>query len=223
MASLKEMMEKQKQEREAAMMAKAEPKAEPKTELKAAPITAPKTELITQAKPGPAKFKLGAKVQQAKADTPHTLKKLSLTDKLASAKTAIEQKAATVKSEPEIITPVPQIPKTTEELNSFVFNDQPDTLPADDVEKFLNNFEILKKNIDHPELVSQSFRDILIRMKERPDLVDNMAPENFGIMVRALRVSYGVQITKKSAAKNTRSKQKEAVAQTIDDLKAIGF
>lgn len=91
-----------------------------------------------------------------------------------------------------------------------------DTLGEGDVASFREAIQILHSSFEHPELVSNATRNILISIREHPDFTKILAPEDFGAMIRAVRESHGMTVASKVLNKEKRTGKKKE----IDDLTA---
>lgn len=96
----------------------------------------------------------------------------------------------------------------------FSHESQPDSLTPEQVADFRESITVLENNLDHKELVGNAISNILNKLKENPNFRELLLPEDCGTMVKALRESYGVAVTKKTA----RVKTKSASAKEVDDI-----
>ena len=107
--------------------------------------------------------------------------------------------------------------------NEFVSPDQPDGYSQEAVNKLNNALETLVNSMEHKEMISEALKNIMIVTREHPALVDNMSPEDKGLMVAGLRKSYGVVITKKSARSEKVAKNAAEVDEVMALLQGSGF
>jgi len=105
----------------------------------------------------------------------------------------------------------------------FQYDSQKEKYSSEEVKEIQAALETLKNSIDQPEIVGQALRSIMHDMQTNPNLVDLLAPEDIGLMVRGLRESYGVAIAKKQQYKSKRKRTEEEVDNTIDELKGLGI
>ena len=99
-------------------------------------------------------------------------------------------------------------------LKKFTFDGQTEKYNQEHVTHLEDCLRILQDNIDNKEMVSEAMKNIMIHLQEHPELVDIMLPESEGLMVKALRRSYGTTIQKKK----TRSSKRAQSAKEIDDM-----
>lgn len=114
-------------------------------------------------------------------------------------------------------TPPPAEPKKEEkpvaliDVNNFTYEGQPEKLEEIVVAKYQEGMEILRTNIDDKELVGQSLYSILGLLQEHSFLKGNLADEDVGMMIEALKASHRTVLLEKSTRKST-PKGKAAVA-----------
>ena len=109
----------------------------------------------------------------------------------------------------------------TEEKYTFV--EQPDAFAPEVVDQMQAQFEMLRQSLDHPEVVSEAVANILKFMQAHDGLAKLVEPEECGLMVRALRVSYGTTITKKVNNKEKKQKTIAKVDEIVDAMDGMQF
>lgn len=209
MASLREMLNKQK-------------------EMQAAPVAAAKPSILSSiARP----------------------KGLSIAEQIAAARGAGGKRVDNPAAIPERAEPQPAVVDAGDEDNSilddmdmgalgigdeavvsqpeisaedFQFPTQPDTMSPAMEGELLHAFDMLRASIDDPTNVGQATQYIINLLQDRPELKGNLAPDDFGLMVRGLRTGYGVAIAKKSERKERVVQRKQSVVEAADMLAEIG-
>lgn len=112
---------------------------------------------------------------------------------------------------------------TIREAKEFIHEDQPDDMTENAVKQLQDSLQTLRDSIDHPELVSEAIKNIMLNLQEHEFLRDNMEPEDYGSMVRGLRVSYGKTIAKKQERSTKRKSNDADVDQIISALGDMNF
>jgi len=107
--------------------------------------------------------------------------------------------------------------------DKYTFDEQTDAFKPEDVEKMRAAFEVLRDSIDHPEIVSDAIANILKFLQGDEALAQLIEPEDYGVMVRALRMSYGTTITKKVNNKEKKVKSEKSVDEIVDALDGMQF
>ena len=107
--------------------------------------------------------------------------------------------------------------------NDFTYEGQPEKIEQTVVEKLQENMEILRANIDDKGLVGASLNNILQLLMEHQFLKDNLAPEDLGDMVDALKTSHQVVLLQKAtrakaptARQNVKLKEAENLLEGLD-------
>lgn len=108
-------------------------------------------------------------------------------------------------------------------VNKFDHITQVDSLTQEQVESFKANLEVLAETVDDREMVGMALKSLVSSLRENPIFAEILHPEDFGLMVRALRNSYGVAITKKTEKKETKSKKAAEVALAVEELAGLDF
>lgn len=89
----------------------------------------------------------------------------------------------------------------------------PDSIPVPQVDALREQIENLRNSFEYPEQVMGATRNILLFLHENPQFTKLLEPEDYGIMVKALRQCHGVAQTNKVQAITKRSaKQQESAA-----------
>lgn len=109
------------------------------------------------------------------------------------------------------------------EAKEFIHDGQPDEMSKQAVEQLQISLEVLRNSLDHPELVSEALKNLMLDLQEHEFLRGNMAKEDYGLMVRALRVSYGKTIAKKQERSATKTKNSEDVDSIVSMLGDMNF
>lgn len=104
----------------------------------------------------------------------------------------------------------------------FQFPTQPDTMSPAMEGELLHAFDMLRASIDDPTNVGQATQYIINLLQDRPELKGNLAPDDFGLMVRGLRTGYGVAIAKKSERKEKVVARKQSVQEVHEMLSDLG-
>ncbi len=99
-------------------------------------------------------------------------------------------------SSPELLAPA----------SDFTFPQQPGNYEAGTAEAFKQAVEMLSENINNQEVVGQQLRKIMVDLEQFPGTAGFLADEDWGLMVRALRVNYGRAVATKAATKKTKKK-----------------
>jgi len=96
--------------------------------------------------------------------------------------------------------------------DEYNFDDQPEKYTRAQVQNLHNALQLIETHIGDKEIIGDAVKNVLQLLQETPELCEILRPENGGLMVRALRESYGVVIQKKSERKG-----KRAVKQAVTD------
>lgn len=100
----------------------------------------------------------------------------------------------------------------------FSHESQPDKLTEQEIKEFRETIEVLENNLDHKDLIGNAITNILKKLKAREQYRTLLLPEDCGLMVKALRESYGVAITIKKTKTASRGKKQQEVDNIVDDL-----
>lgn len=142
-----------------------------------------------------------------------------------------ETQASTAPKLTQVAKPAPEAPEepapispSTEELartniTAAEFNhpSQKAAIPSKDVESFKESIAVLHGSFENKELISAAIANVLGSLKANPNLREILAYEDVGMMVRALRESYGVAVNTK-AAKATKTKKASAEQSEIMEM-----
>lgn len=99
---------------------------------------------------------------------------------------------------------------------TYTHPSQPDR--ADNWQAMQRAFQMLEQSLHDRAAIEQSLAYIMSSIQNDPALMNNMVSENYGLMVRSLRLSYGIAIEKKvgkRAATSERALKREEVADDI--------
>ena len=115
-------------------------------------------------------------------------------------------------------------PEFSEEVASKEFQtpDQPDSFDENEVTALKEKLEILVENMSNKELVQGALKTILLHLERHSFLYDILKPEDCGLMVRALRASYGVTVTVKRQKKEKKGRTQKDVKDVMDELSELG-
>lgn len=94
---------------------------------------------------------------------------------------------------------------------------QPDEYADEDVQLFKKQIETLTENLDNKDMVGTVLKSLMLHMKQKPHIGQYVLPEDIGIMVKALRNSYGSVIMKKDA-RSEKKKKADMEVQEVADL-----
>ena len=106
--------------------------------------------------------------------------------------------------------------KTFEE--EFNYYTQLENVDKTVIEKLVNSLEILFNNMTDKEIISDAIIKTMNLIEEHPFLAPILRPKEHGLMVRALRESYGTTIAKKDKRSNKKKESSEAVKKIGQDL-----
>lgn len=104
------------------------------------------------------------------------------------------------------------------ELDQFNHPTMLEQFTPEAVDSFRDSIQMLRDSFEHPELVANATRNILITLRENPNFIDILLPEDYGLMVRGLRESYGQVATSKTVNKEKRASAKSSIAAVADFL-----
>ncbi len=104
----------------------------------------------------------------------------------------------------------------------FQSPDQPDDFDENEVTTLKEKLDILVENMSNKELVQSALKTILLQLERHTFLYDILKPEDCGLMVRALRASYGVTVTVKRQKKEKRGQTQKDVKDVMDELSELG-
>lgn len=106
----------------------------------------------------------------------------------------------------------------TKSAMQFQSADQPEGYNQEIVDDLKTSLDILVNSIDNKELVGDALKKIMLDLKRHKFLVSIMHPEDCQLMVRAVRVSYGVTLAKKQQRVSKRAATSKEVDDVIDML-----
>lgn len=90
-----------------------------------------------------------------------------------------------------------------------------DAISANNLDAFLNTLQIIRQayqdfgNISDMNLVIHAMKNILLEVKQHPEFVKLLLPEDIGMLVRILRESYGIAVVQKVERSGKRKANKE--------------
>lgn len=118
-------------------------------------------------------------------------------------------------------------PKSTPQIvdvaKTFLHETQPDQFTAEQMETIKQSLQMLLECIEDREMVSQALTSIMNNLQQTPELAKILKPEGIGLMVRALRQSFGVQVAKKSERAQKREAAQKDVNETLEILRKMNF
>lgn len=114
------------------------------------------------------------------------------------------------------------VPAEAITAEEFQFPSQPDTMSPQMEGELKHAFDMLRLSIDDPTSVGDATQYIINLLQDKPELKGNLAPEDFGLMVRGLRTGYGVAIAKKSERKEKTVARKQSVQEVHEMLSDLG-
>lgn len=145
----------------------------------------------------------------------------------------------TKKNEPTAapVTAQPAEAVPAEAPSSLISVSQSLTMPADDfnhpsqaaafaetqVVAIKNALKILEDNLEDKHVVSDSVRNVLLTMKKFPETAEMLEDEDYQIMVRGLRASYGSVLVAKQGRKKAKTDKAIRTDQAMDMLKGYNF
>lgn len=106
--------------------------------------------------------------------------------------------------------------------NEFNSEDQPDEFQQAEIDNIREKLQLLEDNIDDKDIVQNALKIILTRTHEHEFLQGIFHPEDLGIMVRAMRESYGVTVTVKKQRSTKRKQVAQDVADVMDEISDLG-
>lgn len=117
--------------------------------------------------------------------------------------------------EPDAAPPI-DLTMTDAELSEadIIHASQLEGFDQDALDEYQTNLSILRESLGDQELVGQAIANLLQSMQQHSFLAKVLRPQDGGVMIRALRESYGVVIAKKSE----RSTKKAEKSKKIDDI-----
>jgi hypothetical protein len=87
-----------------------------------------------------------------------------------------------------------------------------------DVEGFKETVKVLYNSFEYPEMVGNATKNILISCRENPEFVKLLLPEDYGLMIRALRTNHGLVVSSKIAGKAKKSAKAAEIDRMVDML-----
>lgn len=127
------------------------------------------------------------------------------------------------KSQPGVSDPladfvISDVAASTVSAEEYQHASQPDELSDEQVVELRRALHQLSQSLDDPTTVGQTTQYIIGLIQDKPELRDNLAPADLGLMVRGLRAGYGVAISKKSERTEKRTKNSQAVNDVMNLL-----
>ena len=123
-----------------------------------------------------------------------------------------------VNAEDEEADSVPEV-VTAEEFNN---PQQPDKMASAAVRELQTNMQLLLDSMDMPEQLGQQLYNLMQHIQTHPFLVGNLAPQDVGMMVLGLRMTYGVVIQKKVQKKEKRTARALTASEINEALEGFG-
>jgi hypothetical protein len=103
----------------------------------------------------------------------------------------------------------------------YVHESQPIEFSAEQVADIKRSIEMIADNLTDKDMVAQTICYIMQSLQQHPTMVDMLAPEDIGMMVRGLRESYGSTIQVKEVKrekKTTKSKKLDEISGLLGDM-----
>ena len=101
--------------------------------------------------------------------------------------------------------------------------DQPDDMEIDAVEAFKRAIADLADQVEVNGLIAEACRTVMRMLVEDPELEKIMENEDIGLMVRALRQSYGTKIARKTEKREKKNKKAQMGDEMMSDLANMGL
>lgn len=88
----------------------------------------------------------------------------------------------------------------------------------EELDEWTAAFDILKSNIENPEMVGNAIRIVANKIQQEERYRDILAPSDIGLMVTGLRNSYGNALKIKQGKANKRSERSQAIDKVAGNL-----
>lgn len=116
---------------------------------------------------------------------------------------------------------VPTVVASSTELKEFNHSQMTDMMMPVDQETFRAAVSILHGVFDNPEIVMNATKNILRSLRDNPQFNTFLVPEDIGMMVRALRSSYGLVASSKTVAKDKRKSKQSSIDDVAAEIGAL--
>lgn len=116
---------------------------------------------------------------------------------------------------------VPTVVASSTELKEFNHSQMTDMMMPVDQETFRAAVGILHGVFDNPEIVMNATKNILRSLRDNPQFNTFLVPEDIGMMVRALRSSYGLVASSKTVAKDKRKSKQSSIDDVAAEIGAL--
>ncbi len=103
----------------------------------------------------------------------------------------------------------------------FNMEGQPENFNEIQIADIKEKLDLLSSNIDNKTIVQNALKIILGQMKKHEFLKGILMPEDCGLMVRAMRESYGRTLTVKKERSATRQTNRDTVDSVLDELSEV--
>lgn len=107
------------------------------------------------------------------------------------------------------------------ELKEFNHSQMTEIMMPVDEETFRAAIGILHGVFDNPEIVMNATKNILRSLRDNPQFSNFLVPEDTGMMVRALRNSYGLVASSKTVSKEKRKTKQDSIDAVADEIGAL--
>lgn len=130
-----------------------------------------------------------------------------------------EQTEAAIEDKTEVVASTFSEEDLAAEFNS---EDQADKFQQAEIDNIREKLQLLEDNIDDKDIVQNALKIILTRTHEHEFLQGIFHPEDLGLMVRAMRESYGVTVTVKKQRSTKRKQVAQDVSDVMDEISDLG-
>lgn len=107
------------------------------------------------------------------------------------------------------------------ELKEFNHSQMTEIMMPVDEETFRAAIGILHGVFDNPEIVMNATKNILRSLRDNPQFNNFLVPDDIGMMVRALRNSYGLVASSKTVSKEKRKTKQDSIDAVADEIGAL--
>lgn len=107
------------------------------------------------------------------------------------------------------------------ELKEFNHSQMTEIMMPVDEETFRAAIGILHGVFDNPEIVMNATKNILRSLRDNPQFNNFLVPDDIGMMVRALRNSYGLIASSKTVSKEKRKTKQDSIDAVADEIGAL--
>lgn len=193
----------------------------------------PKKLALTDAKTSITKTTGGLKLKsnalniaKSKLSGANPLPQSSASESGATEISAVSPTEAVAKADPQLPADATASPPKEITADEYRHETQPETFDQDVIDEVKASLEIIDDSLTEgidKTLINDAMSNVLKHMLDHPFLEDVISDEDCGLMVRALKETFGTLIAKKTAAKGKRAASAAEKQSALDDMTELGI